>query len=103
LVLSILSQLKEAKYGYELLQHLLDKGMEIDQGTIYPMLRRLESQGILKSDWSLEQSRPRKYYVLSEQGLQVYDWLSKEWCDLISVMEKLLSNESKGVENNGSC
>jgi DNA-binding PadR family transcriptional regulator len=77
--------------------------MEIDQGTIYPMLRRLESQGILKSDWSLEQSRPRKYYVLSEQGLQVYDWLSKEWCDLISVMEKLLSNESKGVENNGSC
>ena len=53
-VLSVLSQLEEPRYGYALIQRLAEKGMEIDQGTLYPLLRRLEAQGLLDSEWSVE-------------------------------------------------
>ena len=83
LVLATLSQLDEAKYGYALMQDLANQGLEIEQGTLYPLLRRLENQGLLVSQWNVEGSRPRRYYQLSEIGAEVLKNLSHEWIDLV--------------------
>lgn len=91
LVLSVLSQLKERQYGYSLVQRLSEHKMEIDQGTLYPLLRRLEKQGLLKSDWTLEESRPRRYYELSEQGKKIFESLTDEWNNTVHVMKDILS------------
>ncbi len=93
LTLSVLSQLRSPRYGYSLLQLLSLQGMEIDQNTLYPLLRRLEQQGLLHSDWSLEQSRPRRYYVLSEAGHRALRQISAEWRNLTATVESLLRNE----------
>lgn len=90
LVLAALTQLKEAQYGYSLINSLAENGLEIDQGTLYPLLRRLESQGLLQSEWKVEESRPRRYYVLNEDGRQVLARLIAEWRTLSDVMEKLM-------------
>ena len=94
LVLATISQLKEDKYGYALISSLAERGLEIDQGTLYPLLRRLESQGLLKSTWNVEGSRPRRYYVLSPDGLRMLAALRTDWRDLIGVMENLLDETS---------
>jgi DNA-binding PadR family transcriptional regulator len=90
LVLAALSQLKEEKYGYALINSLAEKGLDIEQGTLYPLLRRLETQGLLNSEWNVEGSRPRRYYVISSQGTKMLEELTKEWRNLSNVMEKLL-------------
>ena len=69
LMLAVLGQLGKQQYGYALLKRLADRGMEIDQGTLYPLLRRLELQGLLQSNWNVEGAgRPRRYYVISTGG-----------------------------------
>ena len=68
IVLAVLSQLDTEQYGYSLIKLLADKGLEVDQGTLYPLLRRLESQGLLESVWRVEDARPRRYYVISRAG-----------------------------------
>lgn len=90
LVLSVLSQLENPSYGYSLVQKLAALDMAIDQSTLYPLLRRLESQGFLNSDWSLEESRPRKYYVLSEKGREFLVKLADEWKNIVELMNNLL-------------
>ncbi|MGB2965230.1 MAG: helix-turn-helix transcriptional regulator [Anaerolineales bacterium] len=90
LVLAALSQLKEEKYGYALINSLAEKGLDIEQGTLYPLLRRLETQGLLNSEWNVEGSRPRRYYVISSQGTKMLEDLAGEWRNLTNVMEKLL-------------
>jgi len=102
LVLAALSQLKEEKYGYALISSLAEKGLDIDQGTLYPLLRRLESQGLLQSEWNVEGSRPRRYYVISPQGSRTLVNLTGEWRNLTNVMEKLLDNISSEGEQNES-
>ena len=92
LVLSVLSQLEEPEYGYSLMQLLSEKDMNIDQSTLYPLLRRLEKQGLLKSDWSVEESRPRKYYVLSDTGREFLAKLAAEWKSVVETMDSLLEN-----------
>ena len=64
LVLAALSQLKEARYGYALIDQLAKQGLDIEQGTLYPLLRRLEEQGLLQSEWNVEGSHPHRYYVI---------------------------------------
>ena len=91
LVLAALSQLKEEKYGYALISSLAEKGLDIEQGTLYPLLRRLEEQGLLTSEWNVEGSRPRRYYLLSEIGKATYQELKDEWRELANVMELLLN------------
>lgn len=93
LVLSVLSQLTMPQYGYSLVQLLSGKGLEIEQGTLYPLLRRLEKQGLLDSDWSLEENRPRRYYKLSTEGETVLDELRREWDALTGVLGRLLEEE----------
>lgn len=91
IVLAALSQLGSAEYGYSLLKKLADRGLEVDQGTLYPLLRRLEAQGLLESDWKIEESRPRRYYVISAEGKKLLPKLKKEWTGIVSVMDKMLS------------
>jgi len=91
LVLAALSQLKEEKYGYALISSLAEKGLDIEQGTLYPLMRRLEEQGLLKSEWNVDGSRPRRYYQISTEGSRVLRELTQEWRDLTEVMEILLT------------
>jgi DNA-binding PadR family transcriptional regulator len=69
---------------------LKERGLEIDQGTLYPLLRRLESQGLLQSNWRIETDRPRRYYLLSDEGRHLLPRLKEEWKKLVSMMENLL-------------
>jgi PadR family transcriptional regulator PadR len=94
LVLAALSQLEEEKYGYSLMNSLAERGLDIEQGTLYPLLRRLEEQGLLKSEWNVEGSRPRRYYQISSEGSQVLGNLTEEWRNLTDVMESLLAGIS---------
>jgi DNA-binding PadR family transcriptional regulator len=93
IVLAVLSQLSEEQYGYSLLKLLSDLGMEVDQGTLYPLLRRLEAQGLLQSVWKLEEARPRRYYVISPEGSKLLPRLRKEWTSIVEIMDKMLSKE----------
>jgi len=91
IVLAALSQLGSPEYGYSLLKKLADLGLEVDQGTLYPLLRRLEAQGLLESVWKLEEARPRRYYVISAEGKKLLPKMKKEWTGIVSVMSKMLS------------
>lgn len=91
IVIAILSQLDEPLYGYSLRERLAEQGLEIKEGTLYPLLRRLESQELLDSDWEVGEGRPRRYYRLSALGRQLLGELKKEWEALVQAMGRLLS------------
>src|SRR5512133_203964 len=92
LSIAVLSQLSREQYGYSLLKALSDCGLEVDQSTLYPLLRRLESQGLLKSEWRIaDEARPRRYYVISPQGSVVLNQLKDEWFGMTATMKKMLS------------
>jgi len=93
-ILEVLSQLGTMQYGYSLLQRLEDKHVPIEAGTLYPLLRRLESQGLLTSEWDTTESRPRKYYLLSEEGKVAYAELLKEWKAIVQEMDNLVKGET---------
>ena len=90
LVLAVLSQLRTAQYGYSLRQALAEDGMPIEEGTLYPLLRRLEDQGLLASDWRLEEGPPRRYYKLNAKGARLYEELKTNWRGLVATMERVL-------------
>ena len=90
LVLAVLSCLHEAKYGYSLLQDMEKQGIRIEANTLYPLIRRLETQGLLRSEWDTGESRPRKYYSLNETGRKLQMKLKDEWRRMSQEMEKLL-------------
>jgi len=90
LVLAVLSQLHEEQYGYSLKKLLAGRGLEIDEGTLYPLLRRLEAQGLLRSRWRVEDGRPRRYYRASPLGEQLHRELGADWRALARAMEQLL-------------
>jgi PadR family transcriptional regulator PadR len=91
IVLAVLSQLDEEQYGYSLISGLKEVGLEIDQGTLYPLLRRLESQGLLQSNWRIESDRPRRYYMLSKEGRDLLPRLKEEWTGIVYMMKKMLA------------
>lgn len=90
IVLATLSQLKSAQYGYSLRQALSVRGMDIEEGTLYPLLRRLEAQGLLTSEWRIEDGPPRRYYTLSADGRRLYPKLVMSWRTLTAVMDDLI-------------
>lgn len=94
LVLAVLSQLRTAQYGYSLRQALAERGMPIEEGTLYPLLRRLEGQGLLASEWRIDDGPPRRYYTLSPEGAASYRDLTAAWGSLTSVVGRLLNEES---------
>lgn len=90
IVLSVLSQLSEPRYGYSLVTILTEYGMPVETNTLYPLLRRLEGQGLLISEWNTEESKPRKYYCITPEGKEVYEKLKKQWRRTVESMEQLL-------------
>ncbi len=97
LLLAVLSQLQERQYGYSLKQSLNEKGLEINEGTLYPLMRRLETQGLLTSDWQVvDDVRPRRYYQISAEGASALASLTQEWRGLVAVLERLLENKTGG-------
>lgn len=90
LVLAVLSQLGKPQYGYALLKRLAERGMEIDQGTLYPLLRRLEAQGLLQSSWDVEAGRPRRYYTLNPAGRRLFARLRTEYDGMVAAMGGML-------------
>ena len=79
LVLAVLGALREERYGYTLRQSLEDAGLPIDEGALYPLLRRLESQGLLTSEWREDAKRNKRFYRLSAQGVEMLAQLLGEW------------------------
>lgn len=82
IVLACLLLLSRPNYGYALLDTLEKSGFEVDANTLYPLLRRLEKQGLLTSVWNTEDSRPRKFYATSKDGAALADTLKRDWHDL---------------------
>jgi len=91
IILAVIGHLREEKYGYSILKELAELGMEIDQGTLYPLLRRLETQGLLESRWKLEEARPRRYYVISAAGRSALPLLAAEMKKISGVVETILA------------
>jgi DNA-binding PadR family transcriptional regulator len=91
--LAVLGALRTPAYGYSLQQKLAERKFEVDQGTLYPLLRRLEEQGLLTSDWTVDEERPRKYYRLSQEGFRVLEGLTGQWARLVQVIDDLLGAE----------
>ncbi|MGG2093544.1 PadR family transcriptional regulator [Bacillus sp. S13(2024)] len=93
LTLAVLSQLRTPQYGYSLVQLLEESGITIEQSTLYPLLRRLEKQELVTSSWDTSESRPRKFYVLSEYGLDIFVQLKREWLKNSKELYSLLKRE----------
>ena len=81
------------RYGYELRQSLVDRGLPIEEGTLYPLLRRLEAQGVLKSEWKIEDGPPRRYYALNADGRKLLRKLTESWQGMNDAMARLLEEE----------
>ena len=96
LTLAVLSQLRTPQYGYSLVQLLEKSSVFIEQSTLYPLLRRLEKQELVESSWDTSESRPRKYYVVSEYGIEILEQLKAEWEKSTKELENLLKGD---VEN----
>ncbi len=90
LVLGVLARLATEHYGYTLRKALEDDGLDIDEGTLYPLLRRLESQGLLSSEWREENRRNKRFYRLSPAGRRVLDQLLQEWQGINASLNRIL-------------
>jgi PadR family transcriptional regulator PadR len=90
LVLAVLTQLRNEQYGYTLRKSLAEHGMEIDEGTLYPLLRRLETQGLLVSEWREEEKRNKRFYKLSADGKLILKQLLAEWKSIDASLNGIL-------------
>jgi PadR family transcriptional regulator PadR len=90
LVMAVLAQLRREHYGYTLKKDLADQGLEIDEGTLYPLLRRLESQGLLVSEWREEDKRNKRFYRLSPSGKSVLKELLAEWHSINAAVDRIV-------------
>lgn len=88
-VLACLLVLQSPGYGYGLLESLQEANVDVDANTLYPLLRRLEKQGLLTSDWDTGGSRPRKYYEASPRGEELADLLMSSWLEMTTTLKKL--------------
>jgi PadR family transcriptional regulator PadR len=98
LVLAVLAALRSEQYGYTLRKILSEHGLEIDEGTLYPLLRRLETQGLLASEWREEEKRKKRFYLLSADGALVLEQLLAEWRNLDSSIHTILKEQSHGTD-----
>jgi PadR family transcriptional regulator PadR len=87
LILAVLAQLHTEQYGYTLRKALAEHGMAVDEGTLYPLLRRLETQGLLVSEWREEDKRNKRFYVLSDVGKKIFQQLLAEWQSIDSSLK----------------
>ena len=92
LVLAVLAALRTERYGYTLRRTLGDRGLEVDENTLYPLLRRLESQGLLVSEWREENKRNKRFYRLTDQGGQMLVRLLGEWNAIHAAVKEILGD-----------
>ena len=97
LIVAVLAALRTERYGYTLRKSLADHGMEIDEGTLYPLLRRLESQGLLTSEWREEQNRNKRFYRLSAEGRQILKRLLAEWAGIDASLKEIFKESANGT------
>ena len=90
LIVAVLAQLRREQYGYTLRKSLADNGLVIDEGTLYPLLRRLETQGLLASEWREQDKRNKRFYRLSPQGGLILTQLLADWGTMNSSLEAIL-------------
>jgi len=90
LVLAVLAKLRSEYHGYALSKDLAESGLEVDENTLYPLLRRLESQKLLVSEWRVEDKRNKRFYRLAEEGRVVLERLLVEWRSINGAIENLL-------------
>ncbi|MCC6189800.1 MAG: helix-turn-helix transcriptional regulator [Anaerolineales bacterium] len=90
LTVAVLAQLRTEQYGYSLVKALVDHGLDIDQSTLYPLLRRLENQGLLVSEWREENKRGKRFYRLSEEGGAILEHLLGEWQALNASIDRIV-------------
>jgi len=93
LILAVLAQLRDEHYGYTLRKALADEGLAIEESTLYPLLRRLETQGLLTSEWREEEKRNKRFYRLSKDGEAVLELLLAEWNGINESLHKILKHE----------
>ena len=93
LIVAVLAQLREEHYGYTLRKALADEGLAIEESTLYPLLRRLETQGLLTSEWREEEKRNKRFYRLSSDGKVVLEKLLTEWNRINTSIHKILKDE----------
>jgi PadR family transcriptional regulator PadR len=93
LVLAVLAQLRVPHYGYSLRKALAEIGLEIEENTLYPMLRRLENQGLLLSEWREEDKRNKRFYRLSTQGKRILADLFDEWDGIDGAIRRIRKKE----------
>jgi PadR family transcriptional regulator PadR len=91
LTLAVLAQLRQEHYGYTLRKALAGRGMEIDESTLYPLLRRLETQGLLLSEWREEDKRNKRFYRLSPDGAEILSRLLAEWNETNAAINNILN------------
>ncbi|MCO4320038.1 PadR family transcriptional regulator [Aliidiomarina quisquiliarum] len=99
LVLAVLGSLKQPHYGYSLRQQLQQGGIDIDEGTLYPLIRRLADQGLLDSEWQQSEGRERRYYQLSTLGTALLTPLIKEWQQLNGALTNVLGDLVDDINN----
>ena len=102
LIVAVLAQLKTEHYGYALRKTLADHGLEIDENTLYPLLRRLESQGLLTSLWREEERRNKRFYRLSDQGAEVLAQLLEEWRTLTDSLGRITNRKTTAMARAGT-
>ena len=90
LTLAVLAQLRQEHYGYTLRKALAGRGLEIDESTLYPLLRRLEPQGLLASEWREEDKRNKRFYRLSSDGERMFGQLLQEWNAINASINNIL-------------
>jgi PadR family transcriptional regulator PadR len=95
LVVAVLAQLKSEQYGYTLRKSLSDDGLTIDESTLYPLLRRLEAQGLLLSEWREENKRNKRFYRLSPRGAQVLGQLLEEWRRINASLDRMVDERPR--------
>lgn len=95
--LAVLAALRTERYGYTLRKELSEHGMEIDEGTLYPLLRRLESQGLLSSEWREEEKRKKRFYKLSPDGTEMLKLLLAEWQSMDKSINGILKEQLHGT------
>lgn len=99
LVLAVLLALKQPHHGYSLRRHLADQGLQVDEGTLYPLIRRLEKDGLLESQWLTDTGRKRRVYQLSALGHKLSPRLVQEWNQLSQVIHQLCSTQERSPCN----
>ncbi|MGH9718900.1 MAG: PadR family transcriptional regulator [Bryobacteraceae bacterium] len=94
LIVAVLAQLRSEQYGYVLRKSLGERGLEIDENTLYPLLRRLESQGLLVSEWREEAKRNKRFYRLSSDGEVILRQLLDEWRNINASLDRVIVGEA---------